>query len=60
MRFVDEEDDRLQARLDFVDHRTQPVLELALDTGAGLQQPEVERTQSDIGEHIGAIAFDDA
>ena len=31
--------------LDFVDHRLQPVLELALDAGAGLQQAQIERAQ---------------
>ena len=35
-------------RLHLVDHLLQPVLELALHAGAGLQQAEVERAQRDV------------
>ena len=42
VRLVDEQDDRLGRGLHLVDHRAQPVLELALHAGAGLQQPDVE------------------
>ena len=45
VRFVDEQDDRLRRGLDLLDHRFQPVFELALHPGARLQQPEVERAQ---------------
>ena len=45
VRLVDEHDDRLRAGLHFLDHALQPVLEFALDRGAGLQQAEVERQQ---------------
>ena len=43
---VDEQDDRLRRRLDLGDDRLQPVLELPLDPGAGLEQPEVERAHA--------------
>ena len=43
VRLVDEQDDRLRRRLHLVDHLAQPVLELALHAGAGLQQADVER-----------------
>ena len=42
---VDEQDDRLGRRLDLVDDLPQPLLELALHAGAGLQQADVERAQ---------------
>ena len=40
---VDEQDDRLGRGLDLLDHLLEPVLELALHAGAGLQQAEVQR-----------------
>ena len=43
--FVDEQDDRMRALLDLVDHILQAVLKLALDRRAGLQQPHVEHMQ---------------
>ena len=43
VRLVDEQDDRLGRRLHLVDHLAQPLLELALHAGAGLQQADVER-----------------
>ena len=45
--------------LDLGDHLLEPVLELALDAGAGLEQPEVERAQHDVLEHGGHIALGD-
>ena len=45
VRLVDEQDDRLGRRLDFVDHLAQAVLELAFHARAGLQQADVERVQ---------------
>ena len=47
VRFVDEQDDRVGALLDLVDHILQAVLELALHARAGLQQAHVERVQLD-------------
>ena len=44
MRLVDEHDD-VRRTLDFLDHPAQPLLELALHAGAGLQQADVERAQ---------------
>ena len=48
VRLVDEQDDRLRRGLHLLDDRLQPVLELALDAGAGLQQAEVERAHGDV------------
>ncbi len=50
MRLVDEQDDRLGRGLDLVDHLPQPVLELALHAGAGLQQPHVQHPQGHVPE----------
>ena len=52
VRLVDEQDDRLRRGLHLVDHLAQPVLELALHAGAGLQQADVERPQA----HVPAAA----
>ena len=60
VRLVDEQDDRLRASLDLVDHRLQPVLELALHAGAGLQQAEVERAQRDVAQRRRHVAGGDA
>ena len=43
VRLVDEEDDRRRRVLHLLDQPLEPVLELALDAGAGLQQREIER-----------------
>ncbi len=67
MHLVDEEDDRLRARLHFVDQLAQPLLELAFHRRAGLQQAEVEREQRNalqLRRHVTAReslreAFDD-
>ncbi len=45
VRLVDEQDDRLRRGLHFLDHLAQPVLELALHAGAGLQQADIEHAQ---------------
>ena len=45
VRFVDEQDDRRRRGLHLLDHPLEPVLELALHAGAGLQQRQVERAQ---------------
>ncbi len=45
VRLVDEHDDGFRAGLDLFDHAFEPVLEFALDAGAGLQQAEIQRQQ---------------
>ena len=56
---VDEQDDRLRRGLDLVDHRLEPVLELALDAGAGLQQAQVERAQRHVPQRRRHVAGGD-
>ena len=48
VRLVDEQDDRLRRRLHLVDHRAQPILELALHARAGLQEADVEHVERDV------------
>ena len=60
VRFVDEEDDRPRARLDFLDHRFEPVFELASDPGARLQQAEIERPHGDVAQRRRHVALRDA
>ncbi len=55
MGLVDEEDDRHGGGLDFGDDLLEPVFELTLDAGPGLEQPEVERTEHDAFEHRGNV-----
>ena len=59
VRFVDEEDDRFRRRLDLVDHAAQPVLELSLDAGAGLEESEIEAQQLDMLHEFRYVALDD-
>ena len=47
-------------RLDLLDHGLQAVLELALDSGAGLQEPEVERPHGDVLQRAGNVSLGDA
>jgi len=60
VRFVDEENDRPRARLDFLDHRFEPVFELASDPGARLQQSEIEGPHDDFAQRGRHIALRDA
>ena len=46
MGLVDEQDDRRRRLLHLVDHRAQPLLELALHRRAGLHQADVEHAES--------------
>ena len=55
--FVDEEDDRRGRGLHLLDQPLEPVLELALDARAGLQQGQVERAQHDVLEHVRHVAL---
>ena len=48
VRFVDEQDDGRGRGLHLVDQALQPILEFALDAGAGLQQRQVERAHGDV------------
>ena len=48
VRLVDEEDDRRLGGLHLLDHRPQPLLELALHARARLHQPDVEHPQAHV------------
>ncbi|MNT07505.1 hypothetical protein D3C72_1422120 [compost metagenome] len=50
--FVDKQNDRLRRGLDLIDHALETTLELALHTGARLQQAHVQRQQLNILEHL--------
>src|SRR5271166_2250128 len=56
--FIDE-DDRDRRSLHFGDHLLEPVLELSLDSGPGLEQAEVEGTQDDILQRRGNVSLGD-
>ena len=45
MRFVDKQNNRMRAALDFIQHATQTILKFTFYTGARLQQPQVQRMQ---------------
>jgi hypothetical protein len=55
VRLVDEQDHRFRRPLDLVDHRLQPVLELPLDPGPGLEQPEIEQAERDVAVRGGHV-----
>ena len=57
---VDEQDDGLDRRLHFVDHRAQALLELALHARAGLQQAHVEHAQLHVLQRRRHVAARDA
>ena len=60
MRFIDEQNDGLGRGLDFVDHLTQPVLELAFHARAGLQQADIQRAQRHVLQDRRNVAINDA
>ena len=60
VRFVDEQDDRMRALLDLVDHVLEPVLELALHAGARLQQAHVQHVQFHALQHLRHVLPGDA
>ena len=60
VRLVDEEDDRLGRGLHLLDDRLQAVLELALDSGSGLKEPEVEGPHGDVLQRAGNVSLGDA
>ena len=60
VRLVDEQDDALAGGLHLLDHRLQPVLELAPDGGAGLHGGKVEREEPHIPQGRRHIAGGDS
>ncbi|EWC52565.1 hypothetical protein XAR_1867 [Xanthomonas citri pv. glycines str. 8ra] len=60
VRLVDEQDDRMRALLDLVDDVLQPVLELALDAGAGLQQAHIQHMQFHPLQYVRHVLLGDA
>ena len=60
VRLVDEDDDRLGRGLHFFDDRLQAVLELALDSGSRLKEPEVEGPHGDVLQRAGDVSLGDA
>src|SRR6516225_2781496 len=59
MRLVDEENDRYGRSFDLGDDLLEPVLELTLDSGAGLKQAEIESAYDDLLERRGNITLGD-
>jgi hypothetical protein len=57
---VDEQDDGLGGALHLVDHRLQPLFELPLEAGAGLQQAEVQGLQGHPLQRRRHVLLDDA
>ena len=57
---VDEQDDGRRRRAHLLDHLLEPVLELALHPGAGLQQAQVQAAQGDVLQDRRHVAGDDA
>ena len=60
MGLIDEHDDRCRGVLDLSDHLLQAVLELALDTGAGLKESQVQAPQHHVLQRLGHVAVGDA
>ena len=60
MGLVDEQDDRRRRALHLVDHRAQPLLELALHRGAGLHQADIERAKPHAAQRRRHVARGDA
>ena len=60
VRLVDEQDDRGRRGLHLVDHRAQPLLELALHRGARLHQADVERAELVAAQRRRHVARGDA
>ena len=60
VHLVDEQDDLAVARLDLLQHRLQPLLELAAELRAGHHRAEVERQQPLALQRLRHVAVDDA
>jgi len=59
VRLVDKENHWPRGRLHFVDHLPQPVFELALHAGAGLQQPDIQGAHHHVLERRRHVATRD-
>ena len=59
VELVDEEDDPPFGLGDLLEHRLEPLLELAAKLGAGDQRPHVERDHAAVLEALGDVARDD-
>ena len=57
---VDEEDDLTGGRLDLLEDRLQPILELAAELRSGDESAHVERDEALVLERLGHVALDDA
>ena len=60
VHFVDEQDDAAFGRRHFVEHRFQPLFELAAIFGPGDQRAHVEGEQLLVANRLGHVAVDDA
>ena len=59
VQLVEEEDDLAGRFLHLVQHRFQPLLELAAVLGAGQQRADVERDHAAVAQALGHVALDD-
>ena len=59
VQLVDEQDDPPLALLDLLEHRLEPVLELAAVLRAGDQRADVERDHAPVAQRVGDVAVDD-
>ena len=59
VQLVDEQDDRALGVGDLLEHRLEPVLELAAVLGAGDQRADVERDHPAVPQPLGDVAGDD-
>ena len=59
VQLVEEEDDLALGRLDLLEHRLQPLLELAAVLRAGEQRADVERDHAPVAQALGHVAVDD-
>ena len=59
VELVEEQDDRALGLGDLLQHRLQPVLELAAVLGAGDQRADVERDHAALAQRLGHVAGDD-
>ena len=59
VQLVDEQDDLALGLLDLLEHRLEPLLELAAVLGAGDQGADVERDHPPVAQRLGHVAVDD-
>ena len=60
MQLVDEQNDRSGGRINFGQHRFQPLFEFTAKLGPGDQRAEVENQQALVTQAVGHVAVDDA